>query len=231
MPKNLGLYNNDLAVPRKEDVDAVQTELIQLTTDVDTHIGGTNNPHQVTKAQVGLNNVANVLQYSANNPPPYPVTSVNGDTGTVVLGASDVGAVPTTRTVNGKALSSNVTLTASDIGLGNVDNVQQYSASNPPPYPVTSVNSKTGAVSLTYSDVGAVPTSRTVNSKELSSNITLSASDVGALPTQTGMQGQFLGFTANNVVGAVDAPGGVNIQVSASQPTGQSAGDFWYKIV
>lgn len=37
----------------------------------------------------------------------------------------------------------------SDIGLGNVDNVQQYSASNPPPYPVTSVNGSTGAVTLT----------------------------------------------------------------------------------
>lgn len=36
--------------------------------------------------------------------------------------------------------------TAAEVGLGNVDNVQQYSASNPPPYPVTSVNGKTGAV-------------------------------------------------------------------------------------
>lgn len=40
------------------------------------------------------------------------------------------------------------TYSKSDVGLGNVDNVQQYSASNPPPYPVTSVNNKTGAVSL-----------------------------------------------------------------------------------
>jgi hypothetical protein len=32
--------------------------------------------------------------------------------------------------------------------LGNVDNVLQYSAANPPPYPVTSVNNKTGAVTL-----------------------------------------------------------------------------------
>ena len=30
--------------------------------------------------------------------------------------ASDVGAVPTTRTVNGKALSSNISLTAADVG-------------------------------------------------------------------------------------------------------------------
>ena len=50
--------------------------------------------------------------------------------------------------------------TKSEVGLGNVDNVQQYSATNPPPYPVTSVNGQTGAVSLsipaTASDVGAV---------------------------------------------------------------------------
>ena len=36
----------------------------------------------------------------------------------------------------------------SDIGLGNVDNVKQYSASNPPPYPVKSVNGHTGAVTV-----------------------------------------------------------------------------------
>lgn len=48
-----------------------------------------------------------------------------------------------------------VTLDKSSVGLGNVDNVKQYSASNPPPYPVTSVNNKMGAVTLTASDIGA----------------------------------------------------------------------------
>ena len=52
----------------------------------------------------------------------------------------------TVTTVNGQ--SGDVVITASDIGLGNVDNVQQYSATNPPPYPVTSVNGQTGDVSL-----------------------------------------------------------------------------------
>ena len=84
------------------------------------------------KSDIGLGNVDNVKQYSATNPPPYPVTSVNGKTGAVTLGKSDV-------------------------GLGSVDNVKQYSASNPPPYPVTSVNSKTGAV--TVREVPAVTTS------------------------------------------------------------------------
>lgn len=63
-----------------------------------------------------------------------PVTSVNGKTGVVTLGKSDV-------------------------GLGNVDNVRQYSATNPPPYPVTSVNGQTGVVTLTASELGAATTS------------------------------------------------------------------------
>ena len=54
----------------------------------------------------------------------------------------------------------------SDVGLGNVDNVRQYSVDNPPPYPVTSVNGNTGEVSLsipsTASDVGAVAVSQGV---------------------------------------------------------------------
>jgi hypothetical protein len=45
-----------------------------------------------SKSEVGLGNVDNVKQYSKNNPPPYPVTSVAGKTGVVTLKASDVGA-------------------------------------------------------------------------------------------------------------------------------------------
>lgn len=52
-----------------------------------------------------------------------PVTSVNSKTGAVNLAKGDV-------------------------GLGNVDNVKQYSKDNPPPYPVTSVNGKTGTITV-----------------------------------------------------------------------------------
>lgn len=45
--------------------------------------------------------------------------------------------VPQSRKVNGHTLATDVTVTKDDIGLGNVDNVKQYSANNPPPYPVT----------------------------------------------------------------------------------------------
>lgn len=159
------------------------------------------------------------------------------------LSASDVGAVPTSRTVNSKALSSNITLTADDVSavalsnkytrssvgtldwtdttegdakvitksaltfwngaysgtssnlaycnkgaFGTLATKNSLSASDVGAVPTSrTVNNKalSSNISLTASDVGAVPTSRTVNNKALSSDITLTASDVGALPTVT----------------------------------------------
>ena len=54
MPKNLGLYNDDLSTPRKKDVDAC---------------------------------------YGPDNAPPYPVTSVNGKTGAVTIESGGVAIV------------------------------------------------------------------------------------------------------------------------------------------
>ena len=108
-----------------------------------------------------------------------PVTSVNSKTGAVVLTANDVGALSadtviptvndatltirrnsvdvgsfTANSANDVNIDINVPTDKSDIGLGNVDNVKQYSASNPPPYPVTSVNGKTGDVTIDVSGGG-----------------------------------------------------------------------------
>ena len=112
------------------------------------------------------------------------VTSVNGQTGAVILSASDIGAqstitvngilkgdgaggvsaaIPGTdylaeapvTSVNGK--TGEVKLVKADVGLSQVANVTQYSAQNPPPYPVTSVNGKTGVV--TIGEVPVVTTS------------------------------------------------------------------------
>lgn len=87
------------------------------------------------------------------------VSSVNGQTGTVVLDASDVGALPDDYTppaapvssVNGK--TGAVVLSASDVGA--------LPRSYSPTFPVTSVNGKYGAVVLSASDVGALPSTYT----------------------------------------------------------------------
>ena len=86
----------------------------------------------------------------------YTAKMVGARPSTWTPSAADVGAVPTTRTVNGKALSADISLTASDVGA------------------------RASTWTPTASDVGAVPTTRTINSKPLSSNVTLTADDVGA---------------------------------------------------
>lgn len=210
--KYVGLYKDPQDIATKANVDAVATRVSTNESDIDglqTSVGniqttlgskqdviagaastitasnltanralisngsGKVDVSAVTSTELGyLDGVTSNIQTQLNSKlSTAPVTSVNSKTGAVKLTAADVSAVPTTRTVNGHALSANVTVSKSDIGLGNVDNVKQYSASNPPPYPVTSVNGQTGAVTVK----------------------------------------------------------GVEIVMQASQPSGQSTGDFWYQ--
>ena len=117
--------------------------------------------------------LAEVMEkYGADNPPPYPVTSVNGQTGEVSLdlgvtsiradyeGSGAVGVNTGDVSLVGQGCFVNtvypgrvrVLASKSTIGLGSVANERQYSAQNPPPYPVKSVNGQVGDVSV------AVPT-------------------------------------------------------------------------
>lgn len=68
---------------------------------LNTHTSNTSNPHNVTKAQVGLGNVDNT-------------SDLNKPISTATQSALD-GKVPNTRTVNNKALSSDITLTYTDV--------------------------------------------------------------------------------------------------------------------
>lgn len=92
--------------------------------------------------------------------------------GTVAAGDDTriVNAVPNSRKINGKPLTSDISLTAADVGA----------------VPVTrKVNSKALSqdISLNYDDVGAPPSTRKINGKPLTTDITLSYSDVNAAPT------------------------------------------------
>ena len=110
--------------------------------------------------------------YDAGNPPPYPVRSVNGQTGAVTI------TIPVT-SVNGQTgavtLYPNAVIAFPDVeasawnmGRGSdgkltgiqfikdspaqrmngTDRYDIYDSGNPPPYPVTSVNTLTGAVAI-----------------------------------------------------------------------------------
>ena len=147
-----------------------------------------------------------------------PVTSVNSKTGAVVLGASDVGALPadtviptvndatltirrnsvdigsfTSNSANDVNIDINVPTDKSDIGLGNVDNVKQYSVTNPPPYPVTSVNGQIGDVTISaelpehlvkYDTLAPIETTTPINADTLqgyAANYFATEADVSAL--------------------------------------------------
>lgn len=118
---------------------------------LEQHILNHSNPHDVTKAQVGLDKVDNEKQYSVSNPPPYPVSSVNSKTRKVVLTAKDVGALPDTTKIPTKT--------------SELDNDSGFLTKNDVNYPVTKVNNKTGAVVLTADDVGALPNTTKIPSK------------------------------------------------------------------
>lgn len=133
----LAIYDNSLQGNYKVTVQ----DLLDAAAPPVSSVNGQTGAVILGKSDVGLGNVDNIQQYSASNPPPYPVTSVNGQTGAVIVSGGAVDSV------NGQ--TGTVVLGKSDVGLGSVDNVQQYSVSNPPPYPVTSVNGQTGDVVIT----------------------------------------------------------------------------------
>lgn len=101
-------------------------------------------------------------------------------------------AVPTTRTVAGHALSADVTISKSDVGLGNVDNTADATKAVLSATKLATARTIAGKsfdgtanISIAASDVGAVPTTRTVAGHALSADVTISASDVGALASTT----------------------------------------------
>lgn len=132
------------------ETDAVrQSDLKALSDEIDNVINGTT-PVTIpvaTEIKAGIVKPGNGMAVT--------------DDGTLnnTLTLSDLGGVPNTRTVNGKALSADINLSAADVGA------------------------RPTSWTPTAADVGAVPTSRTVNGKALNADITLNASDVGAATT------------------------------------------------
>ena len=124
---------------------------------------------------------------SASNPSSGDLLSYNGSAWVNIPQSSITpdlsGYVPTTRTVNGHALSSNVTVTASDVGLGNVEN--------------TALSTWTGSGNITT--VGTI------------SSGTWSGTAIGVTKGGTGLtsinKGAILYASANNTIAARSANG------------------------
>lgn len=101
--------------------------------------------------------------YAANNPPPYPVTSVNGQTGDVVLYSEASVHLPSLtdaeihkwniwRWINNTMSGIEFDDTGKAYLIVNANRYNIYTSNDQPPYPVTSVNEQTGDVELDIPD-------------------------------------------------------------------------------
>ena len=176
--KNLGLYKDNLDIPRKQDIDVVasrvstnEDNIAMLDSDMETAQGDIltlkTNVTEVTNALtskqdkiVGGASTITDANLTANR---ALVSNSSGKVAVSAVTSTELGYLDGVTSNVQTQLDSKlseapvqsvnnktgaVTLTKADIGLGNVDNVKQYSTSNPPPYPVTSVNGQTGAVTI-----------------------------------------------------------------------------------
>ena len=183
MPKNLGLYNDNLSVPRKQDIDAVasrvntnEDNIAMLDSDMEAAQG------DITTLKGNVTTLTNALGSKQDN---------------IVGGASTI--TDDNLTAN-RALVSNGSgkvavsaVTATELGYldGVTSNIQTQLNKKLESAPVTSVNAKTGAVVLGASDVGALPSS----GGTLTGNLT-----VGSAKIQTNgyVVGTWLQGTATN---------------------------------
>ena len=115
--------------------------------------------------------------YAQNNQPPYPVTSVNGQTGDVVLYASNTVRLPELddislhnwnifRELNNVYRGIQFNDDGSAEIIDGLNRYQLYTTNNPPPYPVTSVNGQTGSVTL-FTDNNSVVAFPAINDPDI----------------------------------------------------------------
>jgi hypothetical protein len=167
---------------------------------IQAHIDDKNNPHNTTKDQVGLGLVDNYP--TATNAETITGTATNRFVTPAGVRAYATSNIMPTITAHINDKNNPHGTTAAQVGLGSVDNyptastaeaqagtatnrfitpagVAAYAASKVMPTINNHIANMNNPHNVTVAQIGAVPTSRTVNGKALSSNIVLSAGDVG----------------------------------------------------
>lgn len=157
---------------------------------------------------------------------------INEDELYLVEGENEIAITEATETESGlMSASDKVKLNGIEDGANKtiVDSTLSSTSGNPVQNKV--INSKFDEIKVSIDS--KVPSTRTVNGKNLSSNITLNASDVGALPNTTQIPSinglateTYVDNKVAGLVGSIPA-----VVVSSSKPSGQKSGDLWYKIV
>lgn len=115
------------SIPKNaEDIGAVSYDVAQTLTDEQKvqareNIGALSDTTVIPTKTSDLTNDSGFLTSYTETDPTVPAWAKA--TNKPSYTANEVGAVPTSRTVNGKALSSNITLSASDVGAATMTEV------------------------------------------------------------------------------------------------------------
>ena len=106
-----------VSLPQQEAINTVKDSVADLGTDLSAHLVDYDNPHRVTKAQVGLGKVDNTsdLEKPISTATQNALNTLNTN---IELAKTEIGNY----TVSGHKISENPQLTKDDVGLGNVDN-------------------------------------------------------------------------------------------------------------
>lgn len=208
------------------------------------------------KSDIGLGKVDNIRQYSANNPPPYPVTTVNGKIGVVHLSASDVGAVDsskitTTLTDSNEQIPTSKAVADAMSAAGYGDMLKAKYAPNSEDTVEKAYKDEDGNnIKDTYQKKGGVLTNTDVNIVIESGNYFLGSGNTN-IPNDCEGNVMMVGgagtaafqaifkFSTNSIVHrcyngtswTAWRDTNTALIVSAAQPTNQSPGDLWYQIV
>lgn len=107
------------------------------------------------------------------------------------------GRVPNTRKVNGKPLSGDISLNASDVGAATPAQVNEAKTA--------ASNAQTAANNANTNANGRVPNTRKVNGKPLSADISLSASDVGSVSSNQvfGLNQKYINETSKRIINTI----------------------------
>lgn len=154
MPEDIPFVDKELDMTSHNPVEnqaitkkfaEVEESLSKNASNIQAHTTEINNIKNVNSTQnTSISENKTAIQNHANNKEnPHGVT------------ATQIGAVPTSRTVNGKALSGNIALTASDVGAR--PSTWMPTASEVGATPASHANNKSNPHGVTASQVGALP--------------------------------------------------------------------------
>lgn len=168
-----------------------------------------------------------VADYLDEHPVQAPVTSVNSKIGAVVLAASDVGALPDTTTATdlGAYIKPNTGIPKTDLSsdvqasLNRADTALQSA-------PVTSVNNKTGAVTITAQELGALTAeSDPVFSASPAAGIT--SQDISNWDNKSDFSGSYNDLTNKPSIPAAGIPSGGSTGQVLTKASGSDYDATW----